>query len=428
MKKVVLLTVAVLLVASVGFATDTRVTTMGGVGDFLIDDANIYTYPAWVSYYTGNVIAELGYSYYYKDNGNYSDDYVGAFFQTAYGNWGFIVGRSTIPMLVEYASDLYYYKWSYPEYVYWFTPKLEVIYGTNFGEMDFGIGIEWAGDTYTEDYEDDVEGDTYDEKQSVSAMGATASLIYPLGEDSWVDFGVHFHKYSWKYEMNGYKTFEDTYSDDGSMYYGINLRAFIPMGHYSLVPMLHFTMGNADWKYEYDSSVDADYDTSFSGETSTTSLTAGLGWNWPIFEGKGLCVFGILAGMYSEKYDEDYIYYKNGGYVDEYWKYTLPGFVFGGEAQILPWLSGRIGFYKYLYNKKVKYTYEEDGDKGDVTDEYSWFDSPFGTTFGLAIMFGNWTFDLHVNEDFFFNGPYFWTGAPTSSPASQVSATWNFGG
>ncbi|MCK4351919.1 hypothetical protein KAW65_00750 [candidate division WOR-3 bacterium] len=402
MKKVLLLSVAALFIASAGFATDTRVKTMGGIGDFLIDDSNIYAYPAWVNGYTGYAFGEL-------DVNPGAAPTLGAFFNTRFGNLGLALQKSEFPPLVTTAiiNSGAFFDWSML-----LQPKLEFIYGNTFGTLDFGIGLEFAGDAYSKEY---PRGDTLKVTESMGILGVNTGVKYTLGEGSWVDFALNVSKNTWSCEHYGWNAVKSTWNDQGKFFINVRTRAFIPFGDVTLIPILSYNMGDASWE----KAVAGTPGDTTSEELKSTNLRTGVGFSCNPVE-NATVIFGTVIAMYNEsKTPADTLFDKTEMAIT-----TLPGIVFGAEAQIWNWLTGRVSFHKYLYSRKTK-TIDQMGvykDKETIVKDF-WTDFAFAV--GASAEVGNFTFDVWVPNGFFFDGPWFFSG--NANNATQVSATYHFG-
>jgi len=409
-KKLSLLGVAALFVATFGFATNTRVATMGGIADFLIDDSNIYGYPAWVNAYTGNAIGELG-----APTGS-------AFFATGFGNFGVALQRSALPRLVN--TGIVNSGAPFPV-GFDILPKLEGLYGIAFGPLGFGLDIEFAGNDISTDF---PTGDTFDLKESKSILGVRPGFKFSLGEEMFFDFALDIHKYGWSYEEYDVNANKDIYKDKGNLFFGVDTRFFMPIGDVTFIPMLHFNMGDGSWEKEVFTTADTT-----SEEIKSMDVTAGIGLNKTIFE-NGTVLVGIRGGMRQETYTPGDTLSPTFTTFDKIKRitYTLPEIVFGAEIPVWKWLVGRVGFSKALLSRKQENTPQSGNykDKSTTTSGFGAFgvpldDAPFNLTFGGCAELGDFVFDVQIPNGFFFSGPYFISG--TACAAAQASATYKFG-
>ncbi|MDI6839328.1 MAG: hypothetical protein QMD71_00495 [bacterium] len=400
MKKVSLLVIAVIFVATMGFATNTRVATMGGWSDFLIDDSNIYGYPAWVNAYAGNVIGELG------ATGAFPT--LGAFFKGRIlpVNYGVALQRSAFPALVNTAITN-----SGAQFTPGFVaplPQLEFVGGAEFGPLAAGLDVELASNAISIDV---PHGDTMDMKESMGIIGIRPGVKFALGEKNFVDFALGIRTHNWSLEECDLEGVKYKWNAKGKLFYGIDTRAFFTMSEKTLISLLHLNIGDASWER-------ATIDTT-SEELKLMDVTLGVGGTHPIFE-NGTLLFGLVGRMDKETTTpEDTTKSKTAVTIT-----TLPGIVFGAEAQIWSWLGARVGFWKYLNPVKMDVTPQSGADKDKATT-ITTFNAPFNLAFGACAKLGDFTFDVQIPNAFFFSGPYLISGTPCA--AALASLTYTFG-
>ena len=398
MKKIALVLVLAVLMAGAVSATETRIITMGGFGNFLIDDANIYGYPALVTDYPYNVFAEVGeYNWGFPAAPSLmvvlTNDK-----EQSFGVLGIIKNRSHFPGIVDEAignSGAPFWWIGAPE------SKLELIYGKRLNNLAVGVDIELAGD----EYKLDAEGDDNDVTESMGILGVKAGVKYGLSEDSWVDFSIGIDKNSWSYEVKDVK-----YSDQGKISFGLGGRIIYPMTEkLVLIPILGFNMVDASWESDVN-------DVKDSEELTNMGVNTGVGLNITPSENMKVIV-GWTVGMNKyTKTPEDTTFNKI-----ETTTLNMPTCVIGIEAPIRDWLCGRVGMTKSMTKIDMKTT-EQMGDK-DETTVTTW-NHPFNMFYGLGITLGSFTLDAQIGADVLFEGPYLLSGQPNNF--LKVSAAYNF--
>ena len=100
---------------------------------------------------------------------------------------------------------------------------------------------------------------------------------------------------------------------------------------------------------------------------------------------------------------------------------SFPRLYLGAEAQIKPWITGRIGA-----NRAYQKVTEKFKPTGGEEVEQSYQTSPYNVTFGLGLKFGKFLIDLNINDGFFFEGPNLISGRVRDF-SNRVSVSYLFG-
>jgi hypothetical protein len=360
------------LIASVSlFATETRVTSMGGVGFYMKDNSNIFFYPGAINQYTGQVIGELrvknntrtytlGVNYPINDKsvfGMYLNRPIGVTVPSG------IVDEVTLDQTTDF------------------------FYGRKLSSYDMGIRFSWALDSYKEDT-------SYKEGAHYFGLG------FGLSNEK-IDIGANF-------EMPGVKA---TYTDVGENKwsgtgFGLNGRMFYG-DKTKIVPVVNFRFGSA--KADMDTmseNPDVDY--------SMMDLGLGVGLNHQLNE-DNLVVLGLeVLGLSTEKQEID------SGNTYTTTTTTMPALYMGLESKINNWLTGRVGAAQVFQTVKDK-TEPPSGPSIENSDHTS----NYNVYFGLGIHFGDFLLDAAVNEGLFFDGPNFISGQ-NNAMANKLSITYKF--
>jgi hypothetical protein len=361
-----------ILTASVTlFATETRVSSMGGVGFYMKDNSNIFFYPGAINQYTGQVIGELrvknaDQSYTVGVNYPINDKSVfGMYLNRPIGIS--IPGGIVEEVTLDQTTDFFY--------------------GRKMSQYDLGIRLSVALDSYKEDTSYKESGHYFglglglsNEKMDLGVtfeMPGVKATITDVGEDKWSGTSFGFN---------------------GRMFYGEKTK---------IVPVVNFRFGSA--KTELDSTSEdpnVDY--------SMMNLGIGVGLNHQIDE-NNLLVLGLeVFGLSSEKADID------SGNTNTTTITTMPGLYMGLESQINSWLIGRVGAAQVFQTTKDK-TEPPTGPSVENSDHTS----DYKVYFGLGIHFGDFLLDAAVNEGLFFDGPNFVSGQ-NNAMANKISLTYKF--
>jgi hypothetical protein len=354
------------------FATETRVSSMGGVGFFVKDNSNIFFFPGAINQYAGQVIGEMRVK---NSNGSYT---IGVNYPINDNSvFGMYLNRPValaIPagivneVTLDHTTDFFY--------------------GMKSSQFDMGFRLSAALDGY--------KADTINKESArYFAVG------FGLTNDN-TDIGLLF-------EMPGVnrKFMEDSLENKwGGIAFGLNARMF--SGEKTkIVPVVNFKYGKT--KADMDplsGSRDVDY--------KDMDLGLGVGLNHPIND-DNLLVLGVeLFGVSSRKSEID------SGSTTTTSTTTMPGLFMGLESKINRWLTGRVGAAQVFQTAKT--TVEPQTGPKSENSEYN---SDYRLYFGVGISLANFTLDAAVNEGIFFDGPNFISGT-TNAIANRLSLTYKF--
>lgn len=392
-KKGFLAILAVLLFASVAMANETRVGTMGGNDVLLWDEENIFWCPALATGYANEFLAELDQ---YPAPGGYSDAHLGVFLtndeMASMGVLGLVVNRTTAAVPSNGSS----FEFLAP------IPSFDLIYAKNMGGLGIGGMLSLARDSRSREM---GVGDTSD--ISTMVIGFTPGVTFAVGEKGTVDIGFGFQMTSFSSED---KTTDPvtTWESDGAQTLGARLRAMLPMGEYVyFIPHVGFEMSSLNWKQ----------DTVNVTVNDGTMFGGGFGLNIMPFE-ETTVIVGFEVGISSQ----DNSSANTAPFADSINSMSTmtPTLVFGAESRFNSWMTGRIGARKTFFASSSWEGYA--GDKStSATDS-------FLMALGLGMVFGDFTLDAMLDENFLFEGPNFIGGSNTTAPSAKLTATYNFSG
>jgi len=383
-KFIFVMAMAIFAISIVNFAqaTETRLSSMGGVGYFTKDNTNIFYFPATINKYAGQVTAEL------RTKNTQSSYTIG-------GNFGFnqdkVLGvylnrPITIPI---------------PDFVFDDIENIDAVelnnttdlfLGMPLGDWDFSGRLSLAFDSYKQDSTEFEVGD--DESSRYINLGLGMS-------NDKMDVGVYF-------EMPSIKSVEDNDLEDklsGTGFGGV-FRTF--MGEKTqFVPIGLINLGSIT----YEQTVN---DVTSKVKYSNMNLALGAGLNYKVSENAMIVAAVEAIGMSKFKSEI------SGGTETNITTMDLPGLYMGAESQINKWLTGRIGAVQVIQSTTTK-TKPQGSPETEVSERLK----QFNVTFGVGVALGDFTLDLSFNEGLLFDGPNFISGT-TETIADKISITYEF--
>lgn len=390
MRRYILAFLIACLSVSSALATETRVSSMGGEGWLLVDNSNLFLFPARIFDFPNQAIFELG---------TYSDDHlsgqsIGVIATNnekfSWGILGLFANRRHSG--IEYLESLRSFV---PELVLP-GPLFDVLYGRKLRRDGLALHLEWAGGS-----EEGMGGATL--ASSSYIFGARGGLQFGLGEESRIDVGLGGRRYGFSVEMG------DTFlvRDRGRYSYWGGGRLFRQVGDFvAIVPFL--SIGREDLSYQ-----------SGGGETSNwteSSSRAGLGINITPYR-EFVLVLGVLAEEKVSRFDSTAAGVV--GYRHTHTQVNLPTLVLGVEWEIRNWLIGRAGGQKSLLRDEQRVV------EFDITEvSHSW-SAPFSLSLGLGLRLGEFLLDAKLDSDFPFTLGHVVSGEE-GKVFGQLSATYSF--
>ena len=400
-----MLAVLLLVAAAVpAIATDARQMALAGVGNYIEDDFNIFTWYATLPSYSNTIWIGLDYYYYGWYSGAKAAAAQG---MEAYGNYlGAAYGLGsdgkygTLAMfLYSYGMPLNYdgYSWS-NEYVFQQSPgnKWALLYAYPMEKLSLGFYFNRSDGSSKEEDEEET---TYESALAYTTVGA--GIRFDIGEKAYADLAFDYNMASQTertdYIYSIYYGYGDVTEDANSML-GARGRMFYEWNEtITWVPYVSYRQ--YDFSLKADS---ADWKDTHYGDKGMM-FNFGLGANIKVNE-DNLLVFAV----------EPYGYYKYEpsdppDNVSAEATYTLfPVFALALESDVKDWLTLRTGAQKGFYKEK----YEAEMTEGTETykDIETYTGSWFNYYLGLGFHIGDFDIDMLVSPDLPFNIGYWLTG------------------
>jgi hypothetical protein len=459
---VVLSALFVVAVAIPALATDARQIALGGVGNYIEDDFNIFTWYGTLPSYSNTVWIGLDYDYGYSLQGPLMP-YVGVAYglgsDAKYGTLAMFFSEDTKPLNYEqwgWDYSGYFYGEGYLSY-WWDNPyadnlynKWNVLYGYSMEKLSFGLYFSRAdeSDECKSSYEfanpalrDTAFTDTY----SAAYTTVGAGLRFDIGEKMYADLAFDYSWASLTMEQKSpasydswdayYKEFGEISADAntmmnfrGRMFYEWN--ETITLVPYASFGTFNFSLKADSSAYYYDRIWDeVQPDTLGWKDThygvKGMGFTLGIAANIKVNE-NNLLLFAVEpyaygkveqsdppTGFVRQDYDSDIYdnYYSWEG--DPWWygvtreeKMTLlPTFRIALESDVRDWLTFRIGarqeFYKY--EDTQSYTSQQGSDPTtdlvDYKETCTYTGSEFDYWMGLGFHVGDFDIDTVIDPD-----------------------------
>lgn len=377
-------TIMIVICFNVAYATETRVSAMGGVGFYTKDNSNIFLFPGTIYSYSHQVIGEL------REKNQDKSYTIG--FHLPFGS------SSVLGAYLNNPVSLYIPSQVQSEFIHVTIEKtMDFFYGAELSNFDLGLRLLMSMDSYSdEDIPDSIIVET---TESANYFGFGAGL-----SNENMDLGFIFELPGVKYECeNEEKTW-------GGIGIGLNGRLFTEFNDFTLIPVATFKISPT--KYEHDTGISGQ--PTIEVNYNLLKLGIGVGLNYELNQ-NNLFVLGIEPFGLSTKSED----IEDGTETKET-TIVFPGIYAGVESQIKPWLVGRFGaaqVYKSITTSIKPYQGQEEKTKTVSKD--------FALTFGLGFNFGRFSVDAYINEGLFFDGPNIISGT-SQTMASKLSVTYNF--
>lgn len=429
MKRFFAITLAAILVAAVAvpaMATESRLRAMGGVNNYVEDDANIFDWPATLPSYSNWFIVDMmpdhewGMYGLTKSIGEYGD----------YGTFGiFFTEDMAAPNTYDWddSEDLPF-DWKNSEaFASWINAKWMLLYGYEINE-DMSIGIKFMRASSNKTYE----GDTLslEEKMAYTTIGA--SFRMEANDDLYFDLGFDYtmatRTDNMEYDDFPYNDIDEAdceLTEDpgqdmkfrGRMFY--NWTDMI-----TLVPYVGFRMSEFNYAASGENCTAWDNYELFGMKGMQFNL--GIAANMMVNE-DNLIVFAVEPFKYTKMEPSAYAEgdMEFDGEISGYER-VLPGFILGLESDVRDWLTFRTGCTKMLT------TLGADGDVNDTSNEVTWDYADFEWYLGLGFHVGDFTVDCQVDKNVPFNMGYWLTGyggygeGKYDTPIYRISALYSF--
>lgn len=463
-------------VAVPALATDARQIALGGVGNYIEDDFNIFTWYGTLPSYSNTVWIGLDYYDYYNYLGAPAaigpDEGFQPYMGASYG-LGSEGKYGTLAMFFNYDGKPLNpgYGWDYTDdpFSQSVGSKWNVLYGYAMEKLSFGLyfsrsDASWEYKTHTTF---SVDPDTTVLEEGMDSRAYTtigAGVRFDIGEKMYADLAFD---YSWagqtskdeSYYYDYYYGYGEVTADANKMM-GFRGRLFYEWNEtITWVPYASFS--NFNFSLKADSM--RVYDRAFSTDTldwkdtnygvKGTMITLGIGANIKVNE-NNLLVFAVEPYSYAKleqsdppaadfvRYDRGYPYYEydswSWGITEEATQTILPTFRLALESDVRDWLTFRIGAVKGFYKNEYKESYTSQyGTVGvpevALTEEYEETETSVGSYFdywmGLGFHVGDFDIDAVVNNNLPFRVGYWLTGYQNNNdgpPVYMLSAAYHF--
>ncbi|MBI5266061.1 MAG: hypothetical protein HY851_02400 [candidate division Zixibacteria bacterium] len=395
MKKTLILALAALMLLSAGAsATITRVTTLGNTNNILLDEANVWLYPARINMYPNFAAAEAGgdieaFGVHWKF-GDKNPWVLGTYFYT--GGWQEPTGGSGGPLGLSNTFLPFWYP--APDLSAWVplvdtvtsNTRFTLFYGRKLGNNPFGFYL----NAVHASFENETVGN--EETQAVNEYDFGVGLTDANGK--W-DLAAGLNMFGWTYKVDA--TSYDT-KPKGNTSFWANGRMFKQLNpQWTIVPNGGFIFG----KYQADD-YNGDATMDLSDKYDVFSFFGGIGAHYtPAANMLAVGEFGIAYGSIKNTLTP------TGGTATETKDniFTLPYFKAGFEGKVFDWLDLRLGATSYWQRSSEEIA-------GVSKTRYNYPDNV--TYLGTGMHFGNLHLDTYANPAILQNGFNFISGETTT--------------
>ena len=391
MKKILILSLILVVAAASAFATGTRVLTMGDNNNVMIDDANVSLYPSRVFNYPNIGVGEFGSTY--DGEGYYGNMYkFGVNFKfNEKKPWVLGTYFSTEGTENPTAYDGTYfgrYGSGWRGLDLSSNRRIDLLYGRKFGTSIFGFGFNYI----SSGSKSDVAGNKWED--SYSRYGFNFGLTPDNGK--W-DVAAALSLGTWtnKDDSGDVLTEPDGYTDfslRGRLFHKLNQNVV-------LIPHAEVAFGSHGQKAYFPFYYVNGDTTAYKTKQTTFGLGCGLNYT-PVTNVLAVLDFGF---SYNKLTTED----THARYDGETWRdttvtdkqttVTLPYWKLGLEGDVFSWLDVRFGatsnWESFKWEKNYKYNYASNS-----------------TYLGLGFNFNRLHLDTQVNPELFLEGFNFISG------------------
>ncbi|HOD65115.1 MAG TPA: hypothetical protein PKW75_00800 [candidate division Zixibacteria bacterium] len=416
MKKLVMLSILALCVLSTSaFATETRTLTLGQTNNVLLDEANIWLYPSRIMDYPNLAIGEFGYD---PDSDPIESSSPADF--TRFGVH-FKIGRDNPWVLGAYFDNL---PASEPENLFddgnlvefdtlfddgWNNRRINLFYGNSLGNINFGARLGLLHSSVSADMTDN------EAKEGFSYYDLTLGLTAPDG--GWdVAGNIALGSFTDDNEDGDAENEKDGFYDlslQGRFFYQVN-------PSYTIIPHAGLAYSKRGIvNYTNDDDVDSE---DYSISTSRTGLQLGVGLNYtPATNVLAVADFGLGYNKVKEEFDTTDTYVTDPD-LPEYTERNktdvwLPYFKLGLDADVFKWLDIRMGAVS-IWNRQSDETKLAE----DVKYKANYADN--SAYLGFGFHWGRFHVDAWTDPELFLNGFNFLSGADSGEMNFQLSAVY----
>jgi hypothetical protein len=427
---------ALLLSGGASFATQSARSSLGPAAVFTIDPGDIWLFPAELNSYPRWLSLELD-SFPFDRNrmsfwGTWSDD------QQKLGTMGLGFGDLTNQKELEgMIASLNYAISNHPlmsprNNIPLPVNKFHLLYARDMGLLVAGLHIARASGNKSYDFSDTIPADAVKRRahSGIWSFDAGASRIFGDNIYLQTDLGFQTISFSSEFELSGADPiyWEKVESREGSGK-KLDIRLFYGMTPaIKIVPVLSlnsFTVGYAARYADTMHMPGSMYDQA-GGKYSQSGFVVSLGTEYRPKPGVKILAGLSLEGSGVEISDANNIWLISPVPSQKYISrdvstIVLPGFQAGIEADLLKWLTLRLGASQKTTWINNKTRFADDA----ATTEEAFSDSDFNICFGLGFNFGRLTIDAQLNEEQPYNMGYLLSGNP-DAPFAKISLKYSY--
>ncbi|MBT3231290.1 MAG: hypothetical protein HN356_00600 [Calditrichaeota bacterium] len=368
--KVFLISLLIMAFAgSIAFASDTRITTMGGVESILHDNSNIWVLPQTITKYSNLLTGEID-----SRSGLYS---VGGNYAIGSGVLGLYLNNTDLESFFAPEVD---------DSIDTYDQKIDLFYGWDMNGTVLGGHLSYYGNSH--------EMDANNDKSIQSVTGFGIDLGATFAEN--LELAFNYKMVTWTYENANADMITEP---KGNSEFGLGGRYWIEMSSsYTIVPYAGFTKFGEGIKR-------ANHD---EWTVSGLAINLGIGNNMNIDDNiLAVTDIGFAYEKATFKHDRDERSDEENASGVKY-----PYFKLGLEAELTSWMDFRMGVSKSWIRE-----FDEDNN-GKDTEMWGYADTDL--FLGTAFHFGNLDIDAQIDPKFLTRGPNFISGQ-SGNLASRIS-------
>jgi hypothetical protein len=397
--KQVITCTALLLLGTLVSGNEARIDGLGGYGimPYICEELNMFDYPTDVLGFDSRILVEKGLT---------ADcTWFGVIHKWKKLGLGLSVNREDYGTrtLGEFTYPAGSAKPSWLDYSSPLLPrnKLACVVGLKAFEQGFGLMISYAGAREQEVFGVHSSDTTSVTRESRSSGSYSVQAGLSVGI---LDLSAGYGDVRFKEEQEVVGGATREYASSDGTLRTVKLRAHIPVGsNLDIVPMASwrdFTLGESALSNVEGEDESPQFNYGVSPD-SKFNLLAGIGSNLRFYEGKGLLIFGATVERYS-------LHIQHEAEADiQKVDYNAPRANMAVEVSPRTWLTVRGGMDKLfiLHSTDTDYRDAHLSDGGETI-----WDEDNNIYFGTRLKFGNLQFDMTINQEYFYEGPYILTG------------------
>jgi hypothetical protein len=444
--RILALALLVCALPSLALASATRIQSLGLQGDYILDNANVHTYPSAIVRYQNLIYGDLGVKDAQDGNDDISDfednnanprltdadralgAILGNIAGGSAGTFGIFINENVIPMSPALGAQ--YFNRNANE-------ALNLIWGYRLSSMALGLELNYSQSEFEEDpfkispfppggFVPFVPANNSRQLFNSIAAGLGSSDWNTLGFGGGVsfDFGAeqaNFVDVSAEYRSHTFEVSdatpgaELTFEDDGGAAFAINARARIQAGSMWLVPVAnYYTM---DFSTQFTDA--ADPANNLSADNSVDGFNIGIDTQWELRDGDWFHLGVAVQSVSMDYQDFDVRDPDPDGEVNVEYSAT-PNLFAALESNLWPWLTLRLGASKPIFGEA-----EIEDNTGGTPVKTTLSDSPLQYALGLGFHLGRIDIDALMNQDFAFTGSWLASGN-SEIPFTRLTATYRW--